>query len=519
MDLPPFDIARARASLFGALLRARRQFGGATPALRDEDRELTYTELIRAAFALGWALKAQTRRGENVGVMLPTGAGATATFFALHAYGRVPAMLNFTAGAAALQSALHTARIKTILTARRFVEAGKFDGLIAELAPHARIVWLEDVRDNLPWTAKAAAAIGGALPFLIRARPEPEETAVILFTSGTEGEPKGVALSHVNLLANVEQVRAHLALYRSDKVFNPLPMFHSFGLTVGAIMPLLIGCKALLYPSPLHAGTIAKRIRELRATILLATDTFISQYARASEEGDLASLRLAVCGAERVRDETRQLVRRRCNMEILEGYGTTETAPVLAANTPDGNRPGTVGKFMAAIEYRVEPVQGIANAGLLFVRGPNVMQGYLDPATGQPVPPQDGWYDTGDVVSVDGEGFVAIRGRVKRFAKIGGETVSLAVVENCATALWPENLHAAVTLPDPRKGEQIVLVTDSLDARRDELVAWVHNHGVSELAVPRSIVHVAAVPLLGTGKIDYTAVKKLLDEIIAAPAL
>jgi len=295
-------------------------------------------------------------------------------------------------------------------------------------------------------------------------------------------------------------------------------MFHSFGLTVGAIMPLLIGCKALLYPTPLHSGTIAKRIRELRATILLATDTFISQYARASEEGDLASLRLAVCGAERVRDETRQLVRKRCSMEILEGYGATEASPVVAANRPDDNRSGTVGKFVAAMEYRLEPVEGIPNAGLLFIRGPNVMLGYLDPVTGQPVPPQDGWYDTGDVVSVDEEGLVAIRGRVKRFAKIGGETVSLAVVENCATALWPENLHAAITLPDPRKGEHIVLVTDSLDARRAEFVAWVHNHGVSELAVPRNIVHVAAVPLLGTGKIDYTAVRRMLDEIIAAPA-
>jgi len=300
-------------------------------------------------------------------------------------------------------------------------------------------------------------------------------------------------------------------------LFNPLPTFHCFGLTVGSLLPLFIGVKTVCHPSPLHVKEITKRVRLTKATILMATDTFISQYARASDEGDLASLRLAVCGAERVRDETRALLRRRCNMEILEGYGVTEAAPVVAANQPGNNKLGTVGKLMAGMEYKLEPVEGIPNAGRLFVRGPNVMKGYLKPdQPGVLHPLADGWHDTGDVVAVDDEGFIAIRGRVKRFAKIGGEMVSLAVVENCASALWPDNMHAAVALPDDRKGEQIVLLTDAKGANRAEIVAWAQNHGVPELAVPRRVFIVDQVPVLGTGKTDYGTVGRVARENLAA---
>jgi acyl-[acyl-carrier-protein]-phospholipid O-acyltransferase/long-chain-fatty-acid--[acyl-carrier-protein] ligase len=300
-------------------------------------------------------------------------------------------------------------------------------------------------------------------------------------------------------------------------LFNPLPTFHCFGLTVGALLPLFAGIKTVCHPSPLHVKEITKRVRRTKATILLATDTFISQYARASDEGDLATLRLAVCGAERVRDETRALLRRRCNMEILEGYGVTEAAPVVAANQPGASKLGTVGTLMAGMESKLEPVEGIPNAGRLFVRGPNVMKGYLSPdQPGVLHPLVDGWHDTGDVVAIDSEGFIAIRGRVKRFAKIGGEMVSLAVVENCASALWPDNMHAAVSLPDGRKGEQIVLITDAKQANRAEIVAWAQNHGVAELAVPRRVVHVEQVPVLGTGKTDYGNVTRVAVERVAA---
>jgi acyl-[acyl-carrier-protein]-phospholipid O-acyltransferase/long-chain-fatty-acid--[acyl-carrier-protein] ligase len=320
-----------------------------------------------------------------------------------------------------------------------------------------------------------------------------------------------VALSHANLLTNIEQVRAHITFYYEDVVFNPLPTFHSFGLTVGALMPLTIGVKSVLHPTPRHPKDIVRRIREQRATILLATDTFFSQYARAAEGGDLDSLRLAVCGAERLRDETRHLVRHKYRLELLEGYGVTETSPVLSANQPGANRTGTVGHLLPGIEARVEPVPGIVNGGRLFVRGANVMRGYLRPdRPGEVEPPPGGWHDTGDIVAFDEDGFLAIRGRLKRFAKIGGETVSLTVVENCASALWPDDMHAAIAVPDGRKGEQIVLVTTCSCANRSEFIAWVQNHGVAELAVPRRVVQVEEIPLLSTGKTDYPSVTRLV---------
>ena len=508
----PFDVFQARKSVFLALTEARSRYGGDRAAIVDGDgRVLTYDEVVRAALALGHALKKGTKSGDAVGIMLPTGAGAVIAFFAVSAFGRIPAMLNFTTGAAGIRSALSTGQIRRIVTAHKFVELGKLEALATELSKTAEIVYLEDVREKLTLADKAAAAIGQYFPALVAAQPPPDSPAVILFTSGTEGDPKGVALSHLNLLANVEQVRAHLALYPSDILFNPLPTFHCFGLTVGALMPLYLGIKAVFHPTPLQPREIARRVRETGATILLSTDTFISQYARAGDQGDLNSLRLAVCGAERLRDETRQLLRKKYAIELLEGYGVTEASPVVAANQPGANRPGTVGKIMSGMEYRLDPVEGIPNAGRLVVKGPNVMLGYINAANpGVIVPPEGGWYDTGDVVSVDEEGFISIRGRVRRFAKIGGETVSLAVVESCASALWPDHNHAAIAIPDGRKGEQIVLLTDNPQAERLELVGWAQNHGVSELAVPRRIIFAESIPVLGTGKTDYGKVTKLV---------
>jgi acyl-[acyl-carrier-protein]-phospholipid O-acyltransferase/long-chain-fatty-acid--[acyl-carrier-protein] ligase len=510
----PFELDRAKKPVFRALLDARNRFGGSKVAVVDGDeRAFTYDEIVRASFGLGHALKKGTKPGEAVAIMLPSGAAAVIAFFAISAYGRVPTMLNFTTGAASLKSALRTAKVKRIVTAHRFVEIGKFESLIAELEGAAEIVYLEDVRAKLSLTDKIAAVAGQYAPWLVSARPLHESTAVILFTSGTEGEPKGVALSHLNLLANVEQVRTHITLTDKDVLFNPLPTFHCFGLTVGALLPILVGVKAVFHPTPLQPKEIANRIRATGSTILLSTDTFISQYARAGQQGDLNSLRLAVCGAERLRDETRALLRNKYAIELLEGYGVTETAPVVAANQIGANRAGTVGRLMQGMEARLEPVEGIPNAGRLYVRGPNVMLGYIKASEpGVIHPPKDGWHDTGDVVSIDDEGFIAIKGRMKRFAKIGGETVSLAVVESCASALWPDYSHAAIAMHDTgRKGEQIILVTTCPDAKRTDLVGWVHNHGVQELAVPKRIITVESIPVLGTGKTDYVRVQKQVE--------
>jgi len=510
-DIIAFDMVRTKKSIFQGLADARARFGGKVPIVVDGDeRVLTYDDIMRATLALGHALKKGTRARESVGIILPTSAGAVITFFAVTAFNRVPAMLNFTNGAAGVTSAIRTAKVKRLVTAHKFIELAKLEGLIAELSKVVEIVYLEDVREKLNLMDKLTAGVGQFVPGLIGWRGAADEVAVILFTSGTEGAPKGVALSHANILANIEQMRAHVAFYPSDVMFNPLPTFHCFGLTVGAVMPLLLGLKSVYHPTPLQPHEIVRRIRERGATILLSTDTFMSQYARAGDQGDLKSLRIAVCGAERVRDETRQLLRRKYSMDILEGYGVTEASPVAAANQPGAMRPGTVGRLMAGMEAKLEPVDGIPNAGRLFLKGPNIMMGYIraeNPGVVEPV--TGGWYDTGDVVSIDDEGFISIKGRMKRFAKVGGETVSLAVVENCASAVWPDFAHAAVAFPDGRKGEAIVLVTTNPDAERIELVGWAQNHGVSELAIPRRIIHVKDVPVLGTGKTDYVKVEKL----------
>ena len=513
-----FQLSKTKTDLFSALLRARKTFGKNEVALVDGDgRKLTYTDLARACFGLGSALKKHTKSGEAVGVMLPTGVGAIVVFYALLAFGRIPAMLNFTAGSRNLKAAMKAGKITKIITANQFVELGALEPLIAELSDSAELIYIEDVREGLSAANKITAALGPVMPALFRRAAHHTKPGVYLFTSGTEGAPKGVVLSHQNIMANVEQVRAHIRLDpKTDSVFNPLPTFHCFGLTVGAVLPLISGVKAICHPTPLQPKEIAKRVKKTKSTILLATDTFISQYTRAGSEGDLSSVRLAVCGAERVRDETRALVRKKFNIEILEGYGATEAAPVIAANRVGANKPGTVGQFMSQVEHELLPVEGIEEGGRLRVRGPNVMQGYLRPSNpGVLEQTNDGWHDTGDIVAIDSEGFIRILGRVKRFAKIGGEMVSLAVVENCASAIWPDSMHAAAALPDPRKGEQIILLSDAKEANRDEVLTWCQNHGTPEIAVPRKVLFVEKIPVLGTGKLDYGTIQKLAEDLTA----
>jgi acyl-[acyl-carrier-protein]-phospholipid O-acyltransferase/long-chain-fatty-acid--[acyl-carrier-protein] ligase len=510
-ELAPFDLDQAKKTVFQALIEARARFGGRRPAIVDfDDRALTYDDLVRAALALGHALKKGTRRGEHVGIMLPTSLASVIAFFAVSAFGRIPTMLNFTAGAAGMISAVRTAMVKRIVTARRFIEQAKLEALAAETSRVAETLYLEDVRKKLSLFDKAAAGIGQFWPRLVASHPAHGEPGVILFTSGTEGQPKGVALSHANLLVNVRQVCRHVAMYPDDVMFNPMPTFHCFGL-LGTLTPLLQGMKSVLHPTPLKPHEIVKRVKETTASILLSTDTFMSQYARAAEAGDLKFVRMAVCGAERVRDETRQLLRKKHGLEAIEGYGLTETSPIAAACQPGANRPGTVGHLLPGVEARLEPVDGIPGAGRMFLKGPNVMLGYIMPDNpGVIVPVKDGWHDTGDIVSIDEEGFITIKGRLKRFANVGGEIISLGMVENNASSLWPDHNHAAVAVPDARKGEQIVLLTTNPEARRAELLGWAKNHGVPELAVPRRIVHADSLPLLGTGKPDYGKIEKIV---------
>jgi acyl-[acyl-carrier-protein]-phospholipid O-acyltransferase/long-chain-fatty-acid--[acyl-carrier-protein] ligase len=490
-----------------ALLAAMARHGGTKEIVEDQDRTaLAYERLVLGAMVLGRKLMEGTAEGENVGLLLPNVNGCAVAFFGLLFRRRVPVMLNFTAGLRNLQSACETAQVRTIVTARKFVENAKLDELVAALGQGRRIVWLDDVRANIGTMDKIMGALDAKLRAKsIAARSRRDDPAVILFTSGSEGKPKGVVLTHGNLLANSRQIAAagHDILRTEDIVFNPLPVFHSYGLTAGFLMGVLNGMKVVLYPSPLHYREVPRLIGKTKATILFGTDTFLVGYARAAAPEDLKTVRYVITGAERVKEETRRLWDP-FGTTILEGYGCTECAPVLACNVPAMTRAGTVGPFLPAINWRLDPVEGISEGGKLVVKGANVMAGYmLADRPGEIQPPPDGWHDTGDIVTVDEDGCITIRGRAKRFAKIGGEMVSLAAIETMVADLWPGVNHVAVTLPDPRKGEQIILVTEQPDADRAALLAHAKAQGFPELWAPRGILVLEQIPVLGSGKIDY----------------
>ncbi len=503
-----FETSNIDRTLYEALLDARDVHGGKAKVVEDIKRQpLTYKKLIVGTKALGRALKKRTAQGENVGLLLPNISGTVVTFFALQGLGRVPAMLNYTAGPANLKAACAAAEVKTIVTARAFVEQGKLEPLIAALeADGLGFVYLEDVAATIGTGAKIRALIGASFArrLLKRRKLSPDAPAVILFTSGSEGVPKGVVLTHRNLLSNCAQLAARIDFNASDVVLNALPVFHSFGLTGGTLLPLFNGLRVFLYPNPLHYRIVPAVAYDANATILFGTDTFLSGYARMAHSYDFYALRYIFAGAERVRDETRKTFAEKFGLRIMEGYGVTETSPVLAVNTPMHFKAGTVGRALPGIELKLEEVPGIDNGQRLFVRGPNVMAGYLKAdAPGVLQPPEDGWHDTGDIVAVDGEGFIAIKGRAKRFAKIAGEMVSLPAVEGYAAALWPDADHAVVTRPDPKKGEQLVLFTTEKLAKASALQAWAKANGIAELAVPKGVRVIDALPVLGTGKVDY----------------
>jgi acyl-[acyl-carrier-protein]-phospholipid O-acyltransferase/long-chain-fatty-acid--[acyl-carrier-protein] ligase len=503
-------------TLFEALAHAFRDRGTGKPIIADAlGTRLSYRKLILGAQVLSRKLERGTTVGENVGLLLPNSAGVAVVFMALQSIGRTPAMLNFSAGPVNVLAAMKAAQVKTVLTSKAFVEKGKLDKLIAAISAEASVVYLEDVRGRIGAADKIRGLIDGVKPRVARAADDP---AVVLFTSGSEGTPKGVVLSHRNILANAAQALARVDANANDKVFNVLPVFHSFGLTGGMIMPLLAGIPIFMYPSPLHYRIVPELIYQSGATILFGTDTFLSGYARSAHAYDFRTLRLVVAGAEAVKDRTRQVYMERYGIRVLEGYGVTETAPVLAMNTPMFNRPGTVGRLSPLMEFRLDPVPGIEDGGRLSVRGPNVMLGYLraeNPGVLEPLP--GGWHDTGDIVSIDAAGFIAIKGRAKRFAKIAGEMISLSAVEAAAAGLWPQALSVAVSLPDPRKGERIVLLTTQKDADRSAMQRHAKAIGASELSVPSDIRVVDKLPLLGSGKSDYVASTELARQLSKSP--
>jgi len=513
-----FDSSHYHKTLLTALLTARAIHGGRHVIAEDIERKpLTYAQFIVRSFMLGSLINRKTRSEKTVGMLLPTAASTALTFFGLHAFGKIPAMLNFTAGGAQIALACRTAGVKTILSSRRFLEKAKLTAEAEELRQRGiALLFLEDLRAELGIAGKLlgiAATFASHVLYSLITRANPEEAAVILFTSGSEGTPKGVVLSHANIMANCMQLASRVDFGPQDKVFNCLPMFHAFGLTGGTLLPILSGIKTFYYPSPLHYRIVPELVYDTNSTIIFGTDTFLSGYARFAHPYDLHSVRYVFAGAEKLKEDTRRIYEDKFGVRIFEGYGATETAPVLSTNTPMQNRAGSVGRLMPGIECRLEEVPGITEGSKLLVRGPNVMMGYLRAEAPEQLQPlADGWYDTGDIVAFDADGYIFIKGRTKRFAKIGGEMVSLTTVENAVNELWPGAMHAAVTVPDAKKGEQIILLSEYTGANRDDLTRYMRAAKMSELTFPKKIIILKAIPLLGTGKVDYQSAKTIAQE-------
>ncbi|HEX3996788.1 MAG TPA: acyl-[ACP]--phospholipid O-acyltransferase [Acetobacteraceae bacterium] len=502
-------------TLFGAILEAAHTHGKSTIIAEDTARTpITYRRLILGAVAVGRALAQEVPEGGRIGLLLPNAVGSVVTFAGLQAFGRIPCLLNPSAGASNVLATCQTATIGTVVSSRDFIQRGKLSRLVEQMAEQVRFVWLEDIRAGIGLREKVRAKLDALLPHrLPGAHADPGSPAVVLFTSGSEGNPKGVALSHRNILANCAQLASVIDFHGGDIVFNAMPMFHSFGLTGGTILPLVSGVRTFHYPSPLHYRIIPALIYDTDATICFGTDTFLNGWARYAHPYDFYAMRYIFAGAEKVREETKRLFAERFGVRILEGYGATETAPVIALNTAMHCRPNTVGRLLPGIEHRLEPVPGIEADGRLQVHGPNVMLGYYysnEPGVLQPTP--DGWYDTGDIVSISDAGFVSIMGRAKRFAKIGGEMVSLAAAEALVLSLWPDNQHAVVFVPDSRKGERLILATTRPTADMNALLAHGRGRGVPEIMIPRALLPLPSMPVLSTGKVDYPTVERLARE-------
>jgi acyl-[acyl-carrier-protein]-phospholipid O-acyltransferase/long-chain-fatty-acid--[acyl-carrier-protein] ligase len=481
-------------------------------------QELTYRRLMVGADLLAreWRRRIGPAAGEHVGVLLPNVNSQPTTLLGLWAAQKIPAMLNFSTGIPVMLQCAQLAGLKHIITSRQFLAKARLDCAPLEQAG-IKLIYLEDVGPEISGFAKFTTLLkhtfstGAGL----RDTPlQPEAIAVILFTSGSEGMPKGVELTHRNLLANVRQAIAVIDVTDDDRFFNALPLFHSFGLLGGTLFPLIRGCYTFLYPSPLHYRVVPTLVYDRACTVLLGTNTFLNGYARKAHPYDFNSLRYLIAGAEKVQTATLETWARKFGVRILEGYGATECSPMISLNTRMDPSIGSAGRLVPGLEYRLEPVEGVADGGRLFVRGPNVMKGYLNAEANAKFRALDGWYDTGDIVQVDGDGFLHIRGRMKRFAKVSGEMVSLTAVEDALAGAFPQfGLRcqvAVIARPDEDKGEKLIAVTNESRLQLAEVRAAIRAKGLSNLCAPREIRVVNAIPKLGTGKTNHRELEKML---------
>jgi len=515
MAFESYDLNRTTLEAVADCMKMR---GRLFPILEDTARQpVKFMAMFLKAFVLGRLIRKAAPTDKIMGIMVPTSNTCALTVMGLHAMGKIPAMINFTSGIKAVVATCKTVGIETVITAHKVVTLAKLEPVVEGLEKAGvRILYLEDLKPTLRTWDKVMGLWGAIAPKRVYRKTKnafhitPDDPAVVLFTSGSEGLPKAVFLTHRNILSNCLQVWSRFDVDKRDVLLNCLPMFHSFGLTIGMFLPLLYGLKTFLYPTPLHYRIIPEIAAGCKATIFFSTDTFLSGYARCANPYDFNTLRIVAGGAEKIKDETRKVWQEKFGVRLFEGYGATECSPIISVNTFLHQKNGSVGRLVPGIEYKLVPVDGIKEGGELWLKGPNVMQGYMrhsDPLKLDP--PKDGWYDTGDIVDVDEDGFIFIKGRCKRFAKIGGEMVSLLAVEQVIAKEFPDVISGAVNIPDDKKGEQIVLITTGKDITKERLIELFKRVGMTELGLPSRIITTKEPPLLGTGKFDYVTAKEM----------
>ena len=478
-------------------------------------QKLTYRKLMVGADVLAHALCETVSGGKRIGLLLPNVNATPVVLLTLWRLGKVPALLNFSAGTATMLACVQLAGLKHLVTSRAFLERARLN-VDAFINAGINVIYLEDVRAGISGARKFLTLLRHLLPPPAARGPRPAaaSTAVIVFTSGSEGVPKGVELTHGNLLANIRQMLAVTDFTDRDRLFNCLPLFHSFGLTVGALVPLVRGLYVFLYPSPLHYRRVPSVLYDRDCTVFLGTNTFLKGYARKAHPYDFRSVRYLFAAAEKLQETTALLWSQKYGVRLLEGYGATECSPCVSVNTPLEPRFGSVGRLLPGMEYKLETVDGVEAGGRLFVRGPNVMRGYLNAEANAKFLALGGRYDTGDIVSVDADGYLHIRGRMKRFAKVSGEMVSLSAVEDALAGACPQyGLRcevAIITRLDEGKGEALIAVTNEPKLTLDEIRDAIKAKGLTNLSVPREIKVVKEIPKLGTGKVDHRGLQALL---------
>ena len=482
-------------------------------------KELSYRRLMVGTSVLAheWRRRLGPTVGETVGILLPNVNSLPLTLLSLWSLRKIPAMLNFSTGMPVMLLCVQLAGLKHLITSRQFLEKARLNlGILEEAG--IKIIYLEDVSPQISGFTKFTSLVRHTLSTGTGLRDTPilpTDTAVVIFTSGSEGVPKGVELTHRNLLANVRQAIAVMDVTDEDRFFNALPLFHSFGLLGGTLFPLVRGCYTFLYPSPLHYRVVPTLIYDRVCTVLMGTNTFLNGYARKAHAYDFTSLRYLIAGAEKVQTATLDTWARKFGIRILEGYGATECSPLISLNTRMEPSVGSAGRLVPGMSYRLETVPGVEEGGRFFVRGPNVMKGYLNPDANAKFKELDGWYDTGDIVHVDADGYLHIRGRMKRFAKVSGEMVSLTAVEDALAGAFPIfGLRCAVAViaqPDEDKGEKLIAVTNESRLQLAEIRAAIRAKGLSNLCAPREVKYVQAIPKLGTGKTNHRELEKMIN--------